>query len=210
MASQCLAGNLHEGPILKRRSFDIEDMLRHHARGVVDHIDKRQSAAAPTTTPASGTPNSVNMAQWERDTEIACEKALVSLNGQASNPTGMAVCYNLPFLDNSTGVFEAEVRLYNISAPIDPWVGVKLADISMTLSYLGATVQMMNTTGLTRRDSTVSWPPIRAREEGELVQRQAASATTTAVSVPKPSNELKVLMYVGKLNSNVMGTAMSK
>lgn len=46
--------------------------------------------------------------------------ALSNLNGQASNPSGVAVCHYLPFLDNQTDVFQAEL-----------------------LSYLGATVQKM-------------------------------------------------------------------
>ena len=89
--------------------------------------------------------------------------------------------------------------MYNISAPIDPWNGVTAADIRMTLSYLGATVQNM-VSKFTKRE--ISYPPVRARavSHGYLSQRQNINTMT----------ELKVLMYVGKVNSNLMGSAMNQ
>lgn len=120
-------------------------------------------------------------------------RTLSNLNGQASNPSGIAVCYNLPFLDNTTGVFQAELRMYNVSAPIDPWVGVTAADVSMTLSYLGATVQNMQG-NFAKREVVASI------SEGKLVERQDINGMT----------QLKVLMYVGRINENLMGSAMTQ
>jgi hypothetical protein len=152
--------------------------------------------APPSTTPASGDAAKADLTQWEAQTQLACETALQALNGQASNPTGLAICYNLPFLDNTTGIFEAELRLYNVSAPINPWAGVIASDVSMTLSYLGATVQSMNGTVI-KRD--IAWPPVRE----SLVERQSSGSSTGPV-------ELKVLSYVGRINSNLMGSAMTQ
>ncbi|PSN71440.1 hypothetical protein BS50DRAFT_283155 [Corynespora cassiicola Philippines] len=179
------------------RSEDVEDVLRRDAE-MVATLTRRQDAnpAAPapqiSTTPQSGDAALADLAKWEEDTRAACGTALRTLNGQASNPTGLAVCYNLPFLDNQTGVFQAELRMYNISAPIDPWAGVTAGEVSMTLSYLGATVQSMNAS--TKRD--IGYPPIR---DGMLVERQAQN-----------DGQLKVLNYVGKINDNLMGSAMTE
>lgn len=188
---------------LLRRSDDIEDVLRRDA-DMMATLTRRQdangAASAPqiSTTPQSGDAATADLAKWEEQTKAACTTALMSLNGQASNPSGIAVCYNLPFLDNQTGIFQAELRMYNVSAPIDPWVGITAADVSMALSYLGATVQNMNGT-FQKREMT--WPPVKERDiDGVLVERQDAGA---------PS-ELKVLMYVGKINSNLMGSAMTQ
>lgn len=188
---------------LFQRGEDIEDVLRRDAN-LMASLTRRQDAnsaqSAPqiSTTPASGDAAKADLTKWEEQTKAACTNALMSLNGQASNPSGIAVCYNLPFLDNQTGIFQAELRMYNVSAPIDPWVGITAADVSMTLSYLGATVQNMNGTFQKRE---LSWPPIKnSPVEGMLVERQTANAPT----------ELKVLMYVGKINSNLMGTAMTQ
>ena len=188
-----------------KRSTDLEDLLGHDAK-MMASLTKRQDAngveTAPriTTTPASGDAAKADLAKWEEQTKAACGNALTALNGQASNPSGIAVCYNLPFLDNQTGIFQAELRMYNISAPIDPWVGVTASDVSMALSYLGATVQNMNGTFTKRDVADISFPPIKQRAvEGSLVERQATAP-----------NELKVLMYVGKINSNLMGSAMTQ
>ncbi|KAF1832040.1 hypothetical protein BDW02DRAFT_503955 [Decorospora gaudefroyi] len=180
---------------------DVEEILRRDAE-LVATLTQRQdgnAADAPplaSLTPASGDASGVDLPKWEQQTKQACTDALGNLNGQASNPSGIAVCYNVPFLDNTTGVFQAELRMFNVSAPINPWVGVTAADVSMTLSYLGATVQNMNG-NFSKRD--VGGPVIESIE-GMLVERQEVSTMT----------ELKVLMYVGRINSNLMGSAMTQ
>lgn len=158
------------------------------------------SSPLASLTPASGDAalSNADLAKWEAETKKACMETLSSLNGQATNPSGIAVCYNLPFLDNRTGVFQAELRMYNVSAPVDPWTGVTAADVSMTMSYLGATVQNM-AGNFSKRD--ITWPPVRERglDDGALVERQDSNGMS----------ELKVLMYVGRINSNLMGSAMN-
>ncbi|KAF2196602.1 hypothetical protein GQ43DRAFT_467064 [Delitschia confertaspora ATCC 74209] len=197
-----------------RLNSDIESRMRRDAdiRLSATLTTRQESnAAAPdpklSTTPQSGDASQANLALWEMQTQQACRSALTSLDGQASNPSGLAVCYNLPFLDKQRGVFQAELRMYNVSAPIDPWVGITAGDVTMTLSYLGATVQMMNGTfSKHKRAAEVGWPPIRRENvDGLLVEkRQNAGAEG------KRPTELKVLMYVGKINSNLMGSAMTE
>lgn len=183
---------------LLQPGLDMEEVLRRDA-GRMATLTRRQDANPADTaplaslTPSTGDASNVNLAQWEEQTRTACMRTLSNLNGQASNPSGIAVCYNLPFLDNTTGVFQAELRMYNVSAPIDPWVGVTAADVSMTLSYLGATVQNMQG-NFAKREVVASI------SEGKLVERQDINGMT----------QLKVLMYVGRINENLMGSAMTQ
>lgn len=197
---------------IKRRDVDA---LLHRRNGVEDGLSRDADRIATLTrrqdpnpadtaplaslTPASGDASRADLDKWEEETKKACMDTLANLNGQASNPSGIVVCYNLPFLDNTTGVFQAELRMFNVSAPIDPWVGVTAADVSMTLSYLGATVQNM-AGNFTKRELT--YPPVRERvvRDGLLIERQNIQTMT----------ELKVLMYVGRINSNLMGSAMNQ
>jgi hypothetical protein len=202
-AGQAAAIKIGEVNALLQRSDDVEELLRQDA-GLVASLTRRQDSNNPdiaplqSLKPAAGDASKADLAKWEENTRAACMQTLENLNGKASNPSGIAVCYNLPFLDNSTGVFQAELRMYNISAPIDPWKGVTTSDVSMTLSYLGATVQAM---GSMDPNGTFPRPPMRARSEsGSLVERQTISTMT----------ELKVLMYVGRVNSNLMGPAMTE
>lgn len=202
-AGQVASIKLGEINAVLRRSEDLEEVLRRDA-GLLATITQRQDANAADTaplaslTPASGDASKADLQNWEAETRAACMQTLGNLNGKASNPSGIAVCYNVPFLDNSTGVFQAELRMYNVSSPVDPWQSVTAADVSMTLSYLGATVQAMNTNNTKREVSEIQ---ARARwSDGTLVQRQTISTMT----------ELKTLMYVGKINSNLMGPAMTR
>ena len=202
-AGHASAINLGKVNALLRRNDGAEELLRRDA-DLVATLTRRQDANGVDTaplaslTPASGNAAGADLAQWEEKTRAACMQTLGSLNGQASNPSGIVVCYNLPFLDKATGVFQAELRMYNVSAPIAPWLGVTVSDVSMTLSYLGATVQNM-AGNFTKRD--VSYPPVKREvRDGLIVERQTANTMT----------ELKVLMYVGKINSNLIGSAMNE
>ncbi|CAA9960365.1 hypothetical protein CFE70_003794 [Pyrenophora teres f. teres 0-1] len=194
-----------KGPELNARlqpAQDVESILRRDAEMMATLTQRQDANSADTAplaslTPASGDASAANMVKWEEQTKAACMATLANLNGQASNPSGIAVCYNLPFLDNKTGVFQAELRMYNVSAPINPWLGVTAADVSMTLSYLGATVQNMQG-NVTKRD--LSAPIV----DGQLVEKTVKRQNINGMQ------ELKVLMYVGRINDNLMGSAMTQ
>jgi hypothetical protein len=207
-AGQASAMKIGDVNTLLQRGDDVEEVLRRDAE-LVAALTRRQDSNNPDTAPlralkpAAGDASKADLEKWEENTRAACMQTLENLNGKASNPSGIAVCYNLPFLDNSTGIFQAELRMYNVSAPIDPWQSVTLSDVSMTLSYLGATVQAMGTMDAngTMSNLAAAKLPARARSEaGTLVGRQTISTTT----------ELKVLMYVGRINSNLLGPALAE
>ncbi|KAF2101496.1 hypothetical protein NA57DRAFT_33927 [Rhizodiscina lignyota] len=153
-----------------------------------------QPQATTTSTGADA------LATWDAEAEQACMSQMDALGGTVSNPAGMAVCYNLPFMDNSTGVFEAELRMYNVSPPTGDWAGVTASDMMVSLAYLGATVQRTNGTVL---GIAPNMPPSR-REVSEAELRAALEKRQAAA----PS-EMKVLTYVGKLNANVIGPQMN-
>jgi hypothetical protein len=208
-AGQASAIKLGDVNALLQRGDDVEEVLRRDAE-LVASLTRRQDSNNPDIAPlkalkpAAGDASKADLEKWEEMTRAACMQTLENLNGKASNPSGIAVCYNLPFLDNSTGVFQAELRMYNVSAPVDPWQSVTTADVSMTLSYLGATVQAMGSMNPNETMSNLAAVkmPVRARsDDGTLVEKRQTISTTT---------ELKVLMYVGRINSNLMGPAMSE
>ncbi|CAI6334158.1 unnamed protein product [Periconia digitata] len=195
----CASSKPQTHGVILRRGDDLENAMRRDAN-LVASLTRRQDANPPQISPASGDAATIDLAKWEAQTKSACERQLMSLNGQASNPSGIAVCYNLPFLDNQTGIFQAELRMYNVSAPISPWVGIQAADVSMTLSYPSATVQSMNGT-FAKRD--VAYPPIKARTmDSILVERQTANTNAPV--------QLKVLNYVGKVNPDLLGNGMTQ
>lgn len=188
---QHVAGSVDFSSDVHRRHMNIHGGLR--ARG----FDRRQ-AASPTSTP---TAQGMDLATWNAQVESACMSSLSALNGVASNSAGMAVCYNVPFFDNKTGVFEAELRMYNISAPTAEWTGVTASNMMVALAYLGATVQRTNGTIMGVQPNV----PLKAKREatvlGVPLERIAAlEARQSTMPV-----ELKVLTYVGKVNSNVLG-----
>jgi hypothetical protein len=137
------------------------------------------ATAAPATDPAA----------WAKAAEEDCMAAVMKLQSKASNPAGLAVCYNVPFLDQQKGTFEAEIRMYTISAPVDPFVGVTPSMMSVTLQYQGASIQ--------NSDGTL---PVKRSLEG----RQTTA--TNGIMMPK---EIAIRKYVGQVNKALMIPGMN-
>ncbi|KFX93843.1 hypothetical protein O988_06611 [Pseudogymnoascus sp. VKM F-3808] len=144
---------------INRRADTPADLLKNYISTIAD--DGRdllyRRADAPPTPPAN----------WNASTMAACTTALVMLRGLANSPSGMAMCYNLPFLDNSTGVFEADLRLFTIGPPTGAFAGVAPADVGIDVRFVGAQVQPVPVTDLTARPQVasrglpLSWPPYK-------------------------------------------------
>lgn len=164
------AGVISDGAIVVRRGTVEEDM-RRAAEGVVE-LEKRQ---APGMT----------LEEWDVATQAACISSLVALNGVASNPSGLAACYNLPKYDNRTGVFEADLRIYKIAEPNGNFANIATNNIQVGLSYIGATVSPINKTALRRRDED---------SLGALYARQASN-------IPVLTQEYT---FVGQINADVI------
>jgi hypothetical protein len=183
LLSQVSAGVIGDVGKLVRRGDLIEEKMRRYVDSIVEPIERRES------------PPPMNVAQWDAQTMAACTSALEMLNGKASNDAGMAVCYNLPFLDNSTGVFQADLLLFKISAPTGKFANIPSQDVMVALSYVGATASAVNASTIGRRDggvSLISWP------RSEMDKRQNTVPTMA-----------QAYAFVGQINKDLISTNMN-
>jgi hypothetical protein len=158
-------GGILDDVTLMRRGNSMEDKMRRYADSVVEPLRERQSTAAP-----------LNVTSWNEQTTSACTTALSALDGVASNPSGIAACYNLPFWDNTTGQFHADLRLFMISQPSGSFANISPSDVKVELSYTGATVSTVNNSALKRREDHLFSIPL---PRSELGQRQTQTPTLT-------------------------------
>lgn len=186
----CAAPSLVADADVHRRHLSVHGGLRH--RG----IERRQSS--PSATPTASSDKEMDLAMWTAEVESACMDSMKALNGDAKNPSGMAACYNVPFLDSNSGVFEAEIRMYVINSPTGEWSGVTPKEMMVSLAYLGATVQQTNGSMMEIMPNEPAVKRSLEVSEAELLKRQT--------TMP---NELKVLTYVGQLNSNIKGPQLN-
>ncbi len=98
--------------------------------------------------------NETEMAIWNTETSALCEDHLSRLS-IASNPTGTAICYNLPSLDTTTGSFMADLRLYQVSTPSGDFTGVPAQQIQVGVEYIGASVSPLTQSVNTRSVDTL-------------------------------------------------------
>ncbi|KAI9819347.1 MAG: hypothetical protein M1832_004052 [Thelocarpon impressellum] len=128
--------------------------------------------------------NAVDPTVWDIETKAACMESLRALNGTASNPSGLAVCYNLPSLNNATGQFKADLRLYRVAPPTAEWEGIPDGDISADLRFKGAAVT-----------------PKGNGRRAALEPRQSPS--------PSMPRSLKTFSFDGKMTPELVSKAMN-
>jgi hypothetical protein len=170
------------------------------------------AAAAAVPTVANG---SIDATAWNNKAETACVGAMQNLTGNAGNPSGLAVCYNVPYLDPTKGTFEAELRMYNISAPTDGFVGITPDMMMVTLQYAGAIIQATNDSALpVKRDLVDHYAQKRQQASATLSAMTtgsglaATAAGTMAGGVAMPT-EVAIRKYLGVINSNLLTPGMN-
>jgi hypothetical protein len=187
IGSLIMDGMTRNSPSVERRMEEIaKASLR--SRG---YLEARQSTTENLTGPASNVllnqDGTINMTAWDAQANDACNLALSHLP-VASNPSGTCICYNLPALDNTTGTFEADLRLYQLSAPSGQFSGIPPQNIQVGLSYRGASVS-----------------PVSARTASQKVAVSAVAPRQNGAS--SANTNLKLLqayLFVGQIDKTQM------
>ena len=169
-------GNRHSGYIASKVRREARALVSGHEAYHVRNVAPSPSAVAVNIQPSASANPIPDMASWNNNTVAACIKAMDGMHGIASNPSGLAACYNVRQLDNATGVFEADVRLFRVAPPADGWT---TQAITVGMSYLGAAVALERA-GNAKRDGTiVTWP----HEKRDATLPQAVQNLTFAGKV---------------------------
>ena len=191
----------HHDYLARRVAQEAHAVINHeayHQRNVVQSSPADTPTSAPVVAPAA-TPKAqavaINPSVWKNQTSAACLKSLTALNGNASNPSGLAACYNVQSWNSSTGIFEADLQLYRIAAATGDWVTLITQAVNVGLSYSGATVAPSGQNHR-RRDELPSRTLANSPITGRSGVRRAAVAAPSLV---------QDMTFVGKVDKDLMG-----
>lgn len=143
------------GGLLRSNRPSLERRMEQAAYSL---LEERQTDSTP-----------MNMTQWDTDSVAACTATLSALS-TASNPSGMAVCYNLVQLDTNQGAFLADLRLFEVSPPSGAWSGIPLQQMQGGVQFDGATASQINGQKVVSRDMKRQYLSKR-QSEGPILHR---------------------------------------
>ncbi|KAK3484927.1 uncharacterized protein B0T23DRAFT_52218 [Neurospora hispaniola] len=191
-------GMTRDSPAYHRRMEEIMGsyLLR---RGFLEERQAELSASSVGQDPIFTADGTLNMTAWNAQVNAACISTLRQLK-QASNPSGTCVCYNLPALDNSTGVFEADLRLFRISDARDSFAGIAPEKISVGLRFTGANVRTANP----------DQPVAGASQASQGAAAAAAASTSSQAETASPSSGAVGAASVGRVGGSGDGEAANK
>lgn len=129
-------------------NMPVKSLMEERMDDVASSMLQRRQASSINLTPST---SSMNMTQWNTETSSLCTTALQQLS-VASNPSGTAVCYNIPSLDTTTGTFMADLRLFQVSTANGEFTNIPPQNIQVELQYKGASVSAVNMTTVQARD----------------------------------------------------------
>ena len=86
--------------------------------------------------------------EWNDTTNAACMSATARLEGMG-NPAGLNACYNVRSLNDITGTFEADLRLYQTASPSGNWTRLETASEALDVAY--TTAEIMKSSGMQKR-----------------------------------------------------------
>ncbi|KAJ4257507.1 hypothetical protein NW762_008631 [Fusarium torreyae] len=155
-----------------RKADDV--LYRPYVSLISTSLSERDENSTAGQLPAGDVPlnrdGSLNLTAWNTETNAACRSVLGGLH-QSTNPSGTCVCYNLPSLDVKTGVFEADLRLYQVSQARGSFAAVAPEDINVGVSYSGASVMPISPKDVNGTGLRGELPSMGKRAEGlELLQ----------------------------------------
>ncbi|EZG04107.1 hypothetical protein H106_05789 [Trichophyton rubrum CBS 735.88] len=110
-----------------------------------------------TMSPRSDAKYAFDEEQFNATTTSTCEDALGSLKS-VSNPSGIAACFNVAFLNEETSIFGADVKLYYVSQAHGEFTSTKWEDFNIKLGsrlieFSGMNRVFQNTTSNSTTDS---------------------------------------------------------
>jgi hypothetical protein len=187
----------NHGRIYQRQ--EIDELVYRDADAVLARIRYQKRAPIPQQTTTAANPadasagpksaggvqsgGNFDEAAFNASATRGCQGPLSSLTSVV-NPSGMAACYNIPFLDNSTGVFEADIRLFRVTQPNGAFTGVKPTDLRL---------------GVMIPQATLSDP-----------QALGGSSTGTQQTGLATMEMLEEFQHVGQINTNLMASMLNE
>lgn len=177
-----------------------DEIVRRAANTVLAHaLDGAPSTGVATPVVSSSiiSARSDDPGTWEKDTELSCQNALSKVNVSSISPSGMSACYNIRYFDNSTSVFQSELRFYRLAPPAGNWTMLDSKRMRIGISCKGAS--------LAQRDPVMRKRDGRAVLEGPALKAPRRARYTRRSNTPSPQ-PLQVLQFVGKLHDDQRGT----
>jgi hypothetical protein len=170
-----------EGHIEARARQDAHFIMNQNLR------HRRDLIASPAIVAPNVKASAVSIAaavdetgSWDTITQAACLEAFNAGPSPTPRPCGVAACYNIKYYDNTTGVFQAELRLYRTFPATGMWASMKSDGVKVKISCKGASMAA-GAMQMGKRDNTIlSWPKIqrlrifrRATPAPEMIQQMS-------------------------------------
>lgn len=103
-----------------------------------DSDDDDDAAEVDESWPSGSTPP-FDEQRFNDSATTSCPAALEPMQ-RVVNPSGLVACYNVPFFDNSTGTFVADIRLFQVSDPEEQFAGVPWSEYALQVMIPQATL----------------------------------------------------------------------
>lgn len=102
-----------------------------------DFLITRRQNTRPTPAITNATTNA-KLPKYEAAILSSCTTALTLLASKPESLSGMSLCYNILQLNNVTGVFKSDLRVFKTAEPRDAWANISSRDLVPSVEFKGS------------------------------------------------------------------------
>ncbi|KAF8426926.1 hypothetical protein EV426DRAFT_707139 [Tirmania nivea] len=126
--------------IITRPTTDKEGWKLLFGRNIKVMLEARQNTGGGNNTNGEAS-NQLTLKTWAADAMEKCQTRLKNATS-ASNPAGIAACYNIATFDRTKWTFLADLKLFKVSAPDKDWEAIGM-DVQVGIIYKAAGAEEM-------------------------------------------------------------------
>lgn len=105
-------------------------------------VTRRQNTRTSPSPAANGStlvpPTNATSLKYEEAILASCTAALTLISSKPESLSGMSLCYNILQLNNDTGVFKSDLRLFKTAEPREAWANISSRDLVPTVEFKGS------------------------------------------------------------------------
>lgn len=118
-------------------AFDASSHLLSGHRVSSDFLITRRQNTRPPPALTNAATNATSP-KYEAAILSSCTTALTLLASKPESLSGMSLCYNIIQLNNATGVFKSDLRLFKTAEPREAWANISSRDLVPSVEFRGS------------------------------------------------------------------------
>lgn len=137
LSSLLIAASTTVSSFIIPKTFDASSHLLSPNHITSNFLITRRQNTRPPPSLTNATTNAT-APKYEEAILSSCTSALTLLASKPESLSGMSICYNILQLNNISGVFKSDLRLFKTAEPREAWANISSRELVPSVEFIGS------------------------------------------------------------------------